>query len=178
MYGGVQNIINSTDSEEEVSEAFDINNSIDELKETDDTQALYENFMENRKPCNMPPAKRLKSIVPKSPVTVKEKSNNPTNLKESQVLNSYENLAEIKRLRNIKKTKNDKCEKDGIVNKLGGCLSKFEKFIEHKQLSDKEDEDFVKSLSKDLAVFTPAEKISLKRQFYECMDKKLREKET
>lgn len=181
MYSGIHSVINvNTDSEEEVSEVFDVHNcSMDEQNETDNTQALYENFIDKQKlPCRMPPAKKMETLVPKSTAIVTEKTKNPTPLKESQIINNSKNLLEIKRLRNMKKTKDDKSEKDGIVNKLGGCLSTFEKFIEYKQSSEKEDEDFVRSLAKDLSVFSPTEKIALKRQFYECMDRKLREKET
>ncbi|CAG9822117.1 unnamed protein product [Phaedon cochleariae] len=102
QYSGIHNIITDTDSEEEV------HNSMDEEEESmDDTQALYENFIEKRKLlAKIPPTKRIKSIVPEPSAEVTEKPIDPTqHFKESQILNRNKNFNEIKRLRNIKKNK-------------------------------------------------------------------------
>ncbi|KAG5872467.1 hypothetical protein JTB14_010605 [Gonioctena quinquepunctata] len=162
-YSGVQNIIN-TDSEveKEGSEVlfdnqenhYDLDQSMDKQEHSmDETQALYENYINKKQLAKAPPVKKPNPL-----------ERNTQRLQESPLLNTKKNLGEIRRIRKLSKSEKD--IRDGIVNKLGGCLNSFEKLIEKKQTN--EDEDFVRSLSRDLSVFTPIVNIYLKKQMYEC----------
>ncbi|KAG5865130.1 hypothetical protein JTB14_030203 [Gonioctena quinquepunctata] len=172
-YSGVQNIINTDpEVEKEGSEVlfdnqenhYDLDQSMEEQEDSmDETQALYKNYINKKKQlAEAPPVKKPK------PLEI-----NTQRLQESPLLNTNKNLGEIRRIRKLTKSKLD--TRDGIVNKLGGCLNSFEKLFEKKQTN--EVEDFVRSLSRELSVFTPIEKIYLKKQMYECLERKLRKDE-
>lgn len=158
------------DDETQISEVGENSNHA-----SDTFDVSVEEYSETETLTETPP----KYVLPAKKMKGKENERQKETQQESIVMNS--NLAEIRRIRaaNIRqKTK----PQDVIVDKLGGCLDNFGKLIEARQSSsqgmDKGDEDFARSLTRDLAVFSAVEKITVKRKIYDCMESVLRQRDT